>query len=77
MMRKGTIQMSINNYQAIIESFEDAVIERRDMYRNEADCRRMLILGMLSDAQEEINLGMPITAKKTINSVKIILDRCL
>ena len=69
--------MSINNYQAIIESFEDAVIERRDMYRNEADCRRMLILGMLSDAQEEIRMGKRDNANYTINSVKIILDRCL
>ena len=69
--------MSINNYQAIIESFEDAVIERRDMYRNEADCRRMLILGMLSDAQEEIRMGKRDNANYTINRVKIILDRCL
>lgn len=69
--------MSINNYQAIIESFEDAVIEQRDMYRNEADCRRMLILGMLSDAQEEIRMGKRDNANYTINRVKIILDRCL
>lgn len=63
--------------QEVIESFENAVIDQRDMYRTEEDCRKMLLLGMLSNAQEEINLGMPITAKETINRVKIILDRVL
>lgn len=57
----------------VIKSFEDAVINQRDMYTTEEDCRKMLLLGMLSNAQEEVDLGMPITAKETINRVKIIL----